>query len=297
MVQLRVALLTALCVCHLKALRAQEMAILANALDVCAIDTGYYVALEALDDTSDSNSSPPFNDIDDQGGSYAVRPWEGRFSTSRIRFTTAVFPWRGPYVTYQPSRILQSDIPYDRGSPLDPWGNPYYFFSPLGLLRGDTGSVTLELYGDQFDRYTLASLGPDGVKSSDDLIYQFGPGLTVRAISSLRGPGVVPLTSGPNARFSKDGTSSPQYLVVPGTVLTIRGVNLFDAQGRAAVRWESTEFSDVLSTNSREIVVHVPESLQGAGALEVTTPAGEKTNSVYVQITAVTASRDWMLYE
>ncbi|MGC8740245.1 MAG: hypothetical protein ACP5UB_02165 [Candidatus Sumerlaeaceae bacterium] len=275
----------------------QEMAILAAALDVCALDTGYYVALEALDDTSDPLSYPSYNYIDDQGGSYVIRPWEGRFSSSLVKLADAAFAWRGPYVTYQPSRTQQTAGPYDRGSPLDPWGNPYYFFSPLGLLRGDTGSVTLELYGDQFDRYTFVSLGPDGVQSNDDLIYQFGPGLTVHAISSLRGSHVIPLTAGSYMQFLGKDESITQYRVASGSLLTVRGINLFDAQGHATVWWGSVELSDVVTTSAREITVRVPDSLQGTNLLRVRTPGGGETNSIRTDFVIFTPACDWMLYD
>ena len=51
-------------------------------------------------------------------------------------------------------------------------------------IGGTTGSIML--YADAFDRYTLVSLGQDGVQSGDDVSYQFGGGVTAFAISSLR---------------------------------------------------------------------------------------------------------------
>jgi hypothetical protein len=277
------------------AAQGQEMALLASALDTCAIDTNYYVALEALDDGWDPDITPTYDYIDDQGGSYVIPWWDGRFTANRVALLTAALPWKGPYVTFQPGRTQLGDQPYDKGSPLDPWGTPYYFFSPLGLLRGDTGSVTLELYGDRFDRYTIVSLGPDGVMSNDDLLYQFGPGVTSHLISSLSGPRTVPVSAGPNARRATRDTS-PDYTTAADSPLTVRGINLFNASGQSEVWWGSVQFSDLLSTTSREIMVHVPADLEGTDALQVRIPGVGQTNTVRLAISRATAAADWALY-
>lgn len=271
------------------------MAILADALQVCALDTNYYVALEALDDLSYPTVAQPFDFIDEGGGSYVIRPWEGKFTASRVALASSPSLWRGPYVSFQPGRIQLADGPYDKGSPLDPWGTPYYFFSPLGLLRGDSGSVTLELYGDQFDRYTIVSLGPDRVMSQDDLTYQFGSGVTARVISSLRGPRVIPLSRGPNAQRDLPPPSA-HYLVGNDSLLTVRGVNLYDSYGQATVLWGTTTFTDVLTTSAREITVWIPPTLEGEGQLRVVSPAGQ-TDPVLVRVTSFTPADDWELFE
>lgn len=276
---------------------SQEMPLLANALEICALDTTYYVPLEALNDVSDPAALPNYDYIDHDSGTYVIKPDEGKFSASRVRLTQAYFRWRGPYVTFQPGRTQLGTEPYDQGTPLDPWGNPYYFFSPLGLLRGDSGTVTLELYGDQFDRYTIVSLGPDGTKSGDDLVYSFGTGVTLSAISSLRGPRVVQCTLGPWTRQNGLPSESPDYVVASGSPLTVRGVNLFNEGGQAEVFWGSTRFADVLTTSPREIIVLVPPMIEGTDELRVVVPGKAVTNPVRVQITSTSYAAHWQLYD
>lgn len=276
---------------------SQEMPLLANALDICALDTTYYVPLEALNDVSDPAAFPSYDYIDNDDGTYVIKPYEGKFSASRVHLTQAYFPWRGPYLTFQPGRTQLGTEPYDQGTPLDPWGTPYYFFSPLGLLRGDSGSVTLELYGDHFDRYAIVSLGPDRMKSADDLVYSFGAGVSISAISSLQGPRVVPLTLGPWTRRNASSSESPDYLVTSGSPVTVRGVNLFNEAGQAEVFWGSTRFADVVTTNPREIVVLVPPTLEGTNNLTVVAPGKAVTNPVRVQIISTSPAAFWQWYE
>ena len=116
-----------------------EMVTLATQLEVCAIQTTYYVSLETLNDLSSDYLNTPYDYINYEGGTFVIRPTEGRFRPQRINLLTAFNAWDGPYMNYQASQTQTGFTPYDRGSPLDPWGNPYYFFSPLGLLRGDSG--------------------------------------------------------------------------------------------------------------------------------------------------------------
>ncbi len=290
------ALIAVILVLCLRTGLAQEMAILAQAETFCALDTNYFVALEALNDSSDSSVQPLYDYIDDRGGSYVIRWWEGRFLPQRVALLSAPLPWKGPYVTFQSGRTQTTDSPYDRGSPLDPWGNPYYFFSPLGLLRGDSGSVTLELYGDSFDRYTIVSLGPDGVLSQDDLNYQFGPAVTATAISSLGGPRTVRLSAGPFANRPA-GSTTPDYFVAAGAPLVVRGVNLFNAEGESEVWWGTIRFNDILSTSPREIVLQTPPQCEGMESLYVRVPGGGESNRVLLSISSVTTASDWQLFE
>jgi hypothetical protein len=260
-----------------------EMQTLAEGLDTCALDTIYYVSLETLDDTTNASSTPAYNYINDQGGTFVIPPDAGRFNATRVNLVTAFNHWDGPYLTYQPSRIQTGTTPYDQGSPLDPWGNPYYFFSPLGLLRGDSGIVTLELYGDYFDRYTLVSLGPDGVKSGDDIFYQFGGGITAIALSSVR------------AASSSTGAAA---LTVPaGSAIVVRGMNLGATQSVGKVLWGSQELTGVTSWSSREIAVTLPSNLQGINNL-VMQRGTFTTNALSLTITAPqTAAQNWELYQ
>ncbi len=228
-----------------------------------------------------------------------VPPSEGRFLPTRVNLLTSYHRWRGPYLTFQPGRTQAGIQPYDQGSPLDPWGSPYYLFSPLGLLRGDSGSVTLELYGDFFDRYALVSLGRDGVQSSDDLIYTFGPGVTSFALTSLRGPQVERLGSGLqslSAAGSQGSPPTPDFRVPAGSVLTIRGVNLGSVQGTARVMWGDIELTNISNWTSREVTVTLPQSLHGLAQLYFIRDA-QQTNPIFLEIVDYTAATDWSLYE
>jgi hypothetical protein len=56
------------------------------------------------------------------------------------------------------------------------------------------------------------------------------------------------------------------------------------------------QFSDLLSTTSREIMVHVPADLEGTDALQVRIPGVGQTNTVLLAISRATAAADWALY-
>ena len=47
---------------------------------------------------------------------------------------TTVKTWKGPYITYQPSEILDETT----FAPLDPWKNEYIFFGPVSISSLDT---------------------------------------------------------------------------------------------------------------------------------------------------------------
>jgi hypothetical protein len=265
------------------AIALSEMQSLAQGLDTCVIDTTYYVALETLDDTTNPSSNPAYNFINDQGGTFVVPPDWGYIKPTRVNLVTAFNHWNGPYLTYQAGRTQVGTTPYDQGSPLDPWGNPYYFFSPVGLLRGDTGTVTLDLYADVFDRYTLVSLGPDGVKSGDDILYPFGADVTATALSSVR--------------VAKSPSRSVSLTVPGGSQIIIRGVNLGNTQAGAKILWGAQELLNITSWGSREIAVTLPGNLQGTAAL--TMQRGLVTsNALSLTVVApVSAVRDWELFE
>lgn len=270
-----------------------EMQSITQGLTWCALDTLYYVVPESLNDSGFPDQTPFYDYISYGGGCHVIRPEEGRFRPSRIDLVTAVNSWRGPYLTYQPGRTQTGTVPYDQGSPLDPWGSPYYLFSPLGLMRGDSGSVTLELYGDQFDGYTLVSLGADEVLSSDDVFLVFGPSVTAFALSSLRGSSVVP----PAGRcVSRDASSGWQ--AVAGSLVTLRGLNLGAAQAGARVMHGGREFADVRRWSSREIDVVVPADAEGTGTLTVER-LPYATNGLFLAVVGQPAGawQDWMSVE
>lgn len=286
----------------------QNMQALAQAEETCAIQTGYFVALEALNDTGNDLSYIPWDFINYGGGSYVLRPDDGYFLTSRRTFSFDFlgFPyWGGPYLTYQSGTTQTGDTPYDKGSLLDPWGNPYYFYSPLGLLRGDTGKVSaMELYGDAFGTYTIVSHGPDGVMSDDDLARSLGVGISYAVLTSLRGPGV---TAGTGAGAGKPGakTAAAHAPSLPLTFtaktdspVTLRGQNLGAPAADAHVTFDGAALDTVTTWTTRAIQFTFPPALGGkSGALAIQRGAAS-TNALSVSITAPpNAITEWALYE
>ena len=164
-----------------------EMQTIANALILAKIDTGFYVSLENLDDVINPNASVLYDYIGDGGGTPVIDPDTARFQAERRDLINAFNAWRGPYVTYQPSQADHLNIfGYDQGTPLDPWGAPYYLYTPVGLVRPPL-DVTLEDYGDQFDRYAIVSYGPDWFfGGGDDLLDLFGSPPTRLTLTSIR---------------------------------------------------------------------------------------------------------------
>jgi hypothetical protein len=69
-----------------------EMRNLATAMESVYIDTGYFTTIENLDDTTNSNSNPDFQYINEEGGAVVVRPDKG---VPERRFLTT---WWGPYL-------------------------------------------------------------------------------------------------------------------------------------------------------------------------------------------------------
>lgn len=277
-----------------------EMQQIANALELCAADTTYYVAPEALNDNNFSNTQPPYNYIGDQGGSFVLFPDQGYFRASRINLATAFLQWRGPYLSYQPQRTQLDTQPYDLGSPLDPWGAPYFLFSPLGLLRGDTGQVTNELYADSFDRYVLVSLGPDGVRSSDDIGYFFGGGVSAFRISSLRSTNQVLLPPKSISKLEAIGLKSTSvadgYRATAGSEIIVRGTNFGSSQGAAVVYWGTTQLTDIPGWAQREVRVKLPAGVTGTANLRIERPPAI-TNEVPLTIEAApTAAEEWQHY-
>lgn len=200
-----------------------DMSTLAQAEEICYIDCSDFTTLENLDDLISDNALVPRQGINDGGGAVVLNPSTGIVRRRTFNAST----WQGPYVNFQQGQIDGSDSDYDDGTPIDGWGNPIYFFSPLGLIEPMSGDTSLRLYGDQFDRYTLVSLGPDGIMSGDDLTYQFGGAITVPSVSSGR----VEVTQ----------SRSPQIRIrVKGYVLgSSSGTLLFDGSPAPVVTVES----------------------------------------------------------
>jgi hypothetical protein len=283
-----------------------EMQSLADAESMCAVDTTYYVSLETLNDVSGPSTQTPYNSLNNEGGTWVIRPARGLFQVNRVNLLTAFNPWQGPYVNYQQGKTQTGLSPYDQGSPLDPWGTPYYFFTPMGLVRGDEGVISLEFYGDFFDRYTLVSLGLDGVQSTDDLIYQFGGGITTFGISSVRlkgqavGAGSKHATRvGTVAKALPAGAplSGGTFQVPAGSQIVVRGLNFGATQGTAEVLWGSTPLTQITAWSDREVGLTLPAGLIGTAALTLVRDGNPSLPATLVITKIVNATRYWTLYQ
>lgn len=244
-----------------------EMQNLETALTFEYLDTGYFVSLENLNDV-DFATFPVYDNIANNGDTPVIRPDVGRFQPSPVNL---LFSWMGPYINYQSGKTQVGVAPYDQGSPLDPWGNPYLFFSPLGLIRGDASAITQEFYGDLFDRYTLVSLGADGVVGGDDLFRQFAPG----AAGSPTFPGVVGLAvsslSGPKV-ITTSAPSGSTYKTNAGAAVTARGYNFVATQGSSKAWFGALELT-VESWSATAVQVRIPVTASGVADFTLTVGA------------------------
>jgi hypothetical protein len=280
-----------------RAVVESEMQTLANQLTLCQLDTGFFVSLETLNDSGFSLADPSYDFINEHGGSYALRPSDGYFLANRVDLIDRFLDWQGPYVTYQQGRTQTAATPYDQGSPLDPWNNPYLFFSPLGLIRGDSGEITQEYYGDQFDTYMIVSLGPDGEKSADDVAWSLGVTVTDFVISGIGGPSVA-LTSGGRV-----------FSIRSGTAITVRGYHLgspqndgtasFSAEsggGGATPRADTDLTGGITEWTDTAVTLTLPAGLIGAGRIALQR-GGETSNPLAVSLfEPVNAAASWTLY-
>ena len=191
-----------------------DMRNMADALEACAIKTTYYVSLEALNDGSTPNAFRPWDDINNGGGSFVIRPSEGRFRPDRINLLTAYNAWNGPL--YQLSERSSGRHPLRSGVAAGPLGQPLLPLHPRWAWRAATparspwsstatGSPTVT---------TSFSLGPDGIMSADDLAWSFGVAINVQALTSLRGV------------YVKMDPLKSTFSAPAGAALTVRGRNL-----------------------------------------------------------------------
>jgi len=236
------------------------------------LDSGYLFSLEDLNDLLGFQTNYYFDDIMYGGGALAISTRTGRFLPQRLDVRWPPHTWLGPYVTYQQGHFSIDGAGYDPGTPLDPWGNPYYLFTPLGLVRPTLGVMTLELYGDMFDRYAMVCLGRDGVMSEDDLILlfegsTFGPP-TVTTISSL-----VPAAAGPGQR------------------VTVRGYNLGATQGTSRLELAGGAVTP-LSWSDRAVIFEVPPGSTGGKVVIVRDTQRSNPFLLHVLVSA----RHWLLY-
>lgn len=267
----------------------QEMQAMVQAQTDCAGDTGYYVALETLNDTTSPGSGDPaHDDLGNEGGTFAIDPATGRFLAGRVDLSTG--GWDGPYLTYASDSVQTDPDPYDVGSPLDPWGNAYYLFTPLGLARGDMGENSFELLADRFDRFTILSLGSDGARGGgDDLIHAFGDPPNAMVLSSLQGDAV-----------QTDGTT---WFAEGGTDLAVRGYGLGDAQAAARLLFGETEFDAITDWSDTRIGVRLPLRIGEDGGGEILDElaverAPDRGSGLTLQILFFrNAVRGWMLFE
>ena len=257
-----------------RAITELEMQTLAEAMEIVYLDTGYYVSIENLNDLLSYHTVHDFDNIDQFIGTWVVDPSTALFYPDKVELTHVPHLWLGPYVTYQDDRIALDGGGYDRGTLLDLWGTPYYLFSPAGLVRTDQHIVTLELYGDYFDSYAIVSLGPDGIKSADDIVRTFGAPPTRLVLTSLSAPGAY-----------------------PGDTIALCGYN-FGSRSRQAPELflGVAPVSSILSWTDRLIEFMVPEGAS-SGYIKVVKES-EESNLLYLNILEQpTRANTWRLYE
>lgn len=251
-----------------------EMANLAEAMELAAIDTGYWTSIENLNDFI--AFSPPvhdFDDINDGGGTLVIDPATGRWRSQRKDLRNPPLQWQGPYISFPAERVSVDGAGYDPGTLLDLWGQPYRLFTPLGLARPFEAMISLELYGDAFDRYAIVSLGPDGVKSGDDLIRLFGSPPTALAVSSL---------SPSRARL--------------GASVRIRGWNFGASQGAGRILLNGRDAGPAQSWTAREIVFIVPAWAQ-SGAVQVEVGGISSQPPLELTVALSRAGQSWKKYQ
>lgn len=195
----------------------QDLQIIQSALEQVVIDSSFLVRLYVLNDVPGGDGIATgaagdlidgFSDEDLGGGTYSfigqqlfLNTQTSRYATpaERVpsataaagifdRLDTIIGGWKGPYLTYQ--RDIDND-----GIGDDPWGNNYLLFTPEGLVddqtrtgwAAPTGGVvaTKTINGtsyacDIFDRFTLLSLGPNGLPGDGTATSLFGEGDDIR---------------------------------------------------------------------------------------------------------------------
>ncbi len=249
-----------------------ELQTLCDAMVWVYIDIGYYVSIENLDDLLPDHIIHDYDNIDQFGGTWVIDTTTAHFHADRVDLTAPPHLWGGPYVTFQDNRISEDGAGYDRGTLLDLWGTPYYLFTPAGLVRPDSHTITHELYGDTFDTYAIVSLGPDGVKGSDDLIRTFGAPPTKIVLTSLS-----------------------NEIAYPGNTINIRGYNFGSQQQDAVLFLGAAPITTITNWSDHEIDFTIPQDAQ-SGNLKIV--RGEQdSNALHLTILELpTAAHNWMLY-
>lgn len=260
-----------------------ETANIAGAMEQVAIDTGTYTTIENLDDLPGPTDTYEFDWINFDGGALVLRPAAGRFEPSRVILQPDPFDpfsgWQGPYLTaFTNDDVTGPTDPYDEGSPLDPWGEPYYFFTPLGLAVPRSGTVSLDLYGDDFDRYAIVSLGPDGTVSGDDIVARFGGAVTELAISSAR-------------------LAVPAKQAAAPIELRVKGYRFGNSQGTGAVLVNGSEVDGtVLEWTDRLVRFALPTPPAAGAPVALRADSGAVAEAVPLQNETTTSVPHWDLY-
>lgn len=264
-----------------------EMNTLSQALETVAIFHNFYIGIENLNDVDNPGANNPFDDINQNGGPFALRPERGLFDSTRTLFDGTP-QWEGPFVSFPGDRIQLAPGPYDVGCRLDPWLSPYYFFSPHGLVRGDAGVITQELYGDAFDRYAIVSLGADAVMSGDDLIWLFGSGVTTLGLSSISGNSVA-------MDHSPGGTV---FAAEAGSEITLRGYRFGATQDASKVFFGATELTNISDWSATQVTLTLPFALGGSANLYLEV-GGLDSNSLALTVVPppVNSVRAWAHYQ
>jgi len=251
-----------------------EMANIAQAMEAVYIDIGYYVSIENLNDLLNGNPIKLYDNIDQFNGTPVIDSSTGFFKPELVDLTKSPHLWLGPYITYQPSRISEDGAGYDPGTPLDLSSRPYYFFTPMGLVRPPSRTVTQDIYGDYFDTCAIVSLGPDGIKSSDDIVYRFGSAPTSLVISRLS----------PNVAYS-------------GDLITIGGYNFGTTRNPGIVKINNIQMSEIIQWTDRSIIFKLGEGAQSGNVVIVS--GSKESNPLYLTVlgSSSLARRFWEIYE
>jgi len=194
----------------------QEVKAIAEAEDLCAITHGFYVPIQVLDDNPDIGDTNADSIDNEDPGLYVIdvgvntdvqqnsQPQLNDGDTNQ-KIANLVAYWQGPFLN--PTRVWYDVSRYDnawdetmsttdrrRDFPLDPWGQPYRMYSDLGVVGtnalGDNYNLDSFSDGrltdndDRFDRFTIVSFGPDGLRDTDparsvtnpedDIVHYFG---------------------------------------------------------------------------------------------------------------------------
>jgi len=297
-----------------------DIATLRDAETVVQLDTLFYTSLENLNDLPGINDLYPRDGIQDMGGAWMLGPFTGQWEPDRKLLDIEPSVWRGPYVNFQ-SEAGDDGAGYDPGTPLDPWGNPYLLFTPLGLARPTIPDITLEYYGDTFDRWYIVSFANDGIMSEDDIGLDFGGPpyyLVISSLTLLSGTGVTQ-NQAPSLNFPAPTQSSPSSTAIDSPsaatvsrsaaatlsasswTVAIKGYNFGASQSTSSVLLDGVDAADpATSWTSTGILQSLPSDLEPGPhtiALQVNSTTSNTFPFMFTGTLAAVESRLWSLYE